>query len=102
MDHNQFVYNGLAYQSNYQAGLRILDVSSIRRDPTGKSVEEIAFFDVYPEDDNQPGGGIADWSFGTWSHYTFASGWIVINTIDRGAFVVKMNKFAAIGKGRFW
>ncbi|KAF2744808.1 hypothetical protein M011DRAFT_496066 [Sporormia fimetaria CBS 119925] len=100
VDHNQFVIDGLAYQSNYQAGLRILDVSSIPFDSTGKSVKEIAYFDVYPEDDNNEGGGIAIWDAGTWSHYPFASGFIVINTIDRGAFVVKMSKFRGRGFGK--
>lgn len=100
VDHNQFIYDGLAYQSNYQAGLRILDVSTIPSDPSGKSVKEIAYFDVYPPDDDEEGGGIAVWDFGTWSHFTFPSGWIVINTIDRGAFVVKMSKFAGRGYGK--
>lgn len=100
VDHNQFVYNGLAYQSNYQAGLRVLDVSSIPWAPSGKNVEEIAFFDVYPEDDNLEGGGEALWDFGTWSHFTFPSGYIVVNTIDRGAFVVKLSKFKGQGYGK--
>ncbi|KAF1975412.1 hypothetical protein BU23DRAFT_458349 [Bimuria novae-zelandiae CBS 107.79] len=102
VDHNQFVYDGLAYQSNYQAGLRVLDVSSIPRDPTGKSVKEIAFFDVYPPDDDQRGGGEALWEAGTWSHYTFPNGWIVVNTIDRGVFVVKLSKFKGRGHGKRW
>ncbi|KAF2009259.1 hypothetical protein BU24DRAFT_445137 [Aaosphaeria arxii CBS 175.79] len=102
VDHNQFVYNGLAYQSNYQAGLRILDVSSIPEDPTGGSVEEIAYFDTYPTDDNLPGGGQALWNGGTWSHYTFPSGWIAINTIDRGVFTVRLNKFPGKGYGKRW
>ena len=34
VDHNQFVHDGLAYQSNYQAGLRILDVSTIPEEDT--------------------------------------------------------------------
>lgn len=103
VDHNQFVYDGLAYQSNYQAGLRILDVSTIPEDPTGAGVEEIAFFDVYPPDDVEEGGGVASWDFGTWSHYTFpTSGNIVINTIDRGAFVVKMSGFRQRGFGKRW
>lgn len=55
------MHDGLAYQSNYQAGLRILDVSTIPEDDTGKGVEEIAFFDVYPGDDGEEGGGVADW-----------------------------------------
>ena len=100
VDHNQFAHEGLVYQSNYQAGLRILDVSSIPKNPDGSKVEEIAYFDVYPQDDELPGGGSAVWDSGTWSHYTFGSGYTVINTIDRGAFVVKP-KFGR-GKGKYW
>ena len=100
VDHNQFVHEGLAYQSNYQAGLRILDVSSIPKFPDGSKVEEIAYFDVFPQDDELPGGGSAVWDSGTWSHFTFNSGYTVINTIDRGAFVVKP-KFGR-GKGKYW
>ncbi|KAH8151813.1 uncharacterized protein LAJ45_03804 [Morchella importuna] len=89
IDHNQYVANGKAYQSNYGAGLRILDVSSIPSDPTGAGVKEIGFFDVYPEDDNEPRNGVLDF-VGSWSSYAlFKSGWIVVNTIERGAFVVK-------------
>lgn len=99
IDHNQYIYDGLAYQSNYGAGLRILDVSSIPSDPTGAGIEEVAFFDIYPEDDQAEGGGMATF-VGTWSHYTFPSGWVVVNTIERGAFVVKMNKFKGRGFGK--
>lgn len=100
VDHNLFVWNGLAYQSNYQAGLRILDVSSISEFPDGSQVEEVAYFDVYPGDDAQPGGGDALWDGGTWSHWTFESGYTVINCIDRGAFVVKPTLSGGKGKGR--
>ena len=100
VDHNQYVYDGLSYQSNYQAGLRILDVSSIPQFPDGSKVEEIAYFDVYPPDDTQPGGGDALWDAGTWSAYTFPNGYVVVNTIDRGAFVV-MQK-GGKGKGKYW
>lgn len=48
IDHNQYIANGKAYQSHYGAGLRILDVSSIPSDPTGKGVKEVAFFDGAP------------------------------------------------------
>ncbi|GLB42071.1 hypothetical protein LshimejAT787_1100860 [Lyophyllum shimeji] len=89
IDHNQYISNGRSYQSNYGAGLRILDVSSIPRDPTGAGVHEIGFFDIYPEDDDLEGGGIIDFA-GSWSSYgMFKSGWILINTIERGAFVVR-------------
>ncbi|CRK29942.1 hypothetical protein BN1708_005081, partial [Verticillium longisporum] len=92
IDHNQFVIDGFAYQSNYGAGLRILDVSSLPQDPTGKLVKEVGFFDVYPEDDRNANGGSIDF-IGTWSHYPFfKSGFILVNTIERGAFVVKRQK----------
>jgi hypothetical protein len=48
-----------------------------------------------------PGKGSAVWDSGTWSHFTFeGSGYTVINTIDRGAFVVRP-KFG-LGRGKYW
>lgn len=89
IDHNQFVVNGTTYQSNYGAGLHVLDVSSLSTDPTGADVTEVGFFDIYPEDDVLPDGGAAAF-VGTWANYPFfPSGFIVVNTIERGAFVVK-------------
>jgi choice-of-anchor B domain-containing protein len=94
IDHNQYVSNGFAYQSNYGTGFRVLDVRSIPEDPTGRGVREIGFFDVYPEDDNEPGGGVVDF-VGTWSSYAlFGSGFIFVNTMERGGFVVRMKEGA--------
>ncbi|KAI0114799.1 hypothetical protein F4814DRAFT_293485 [Daldinia grandis] len=91
IDHNQFVNGDFVYQSNYGGGLHILDVSSIPSDPTGKGVTEVAYFDIYPEDDDEEGGGQVEFQ-GTWSHYPyFKSGYIMINTIERGAYVVKLS-----------
>jgi choice-of-anchor B domain-containing protein len=92
IDHNQFVVNGATYQSNYGAGLHVLDLSSLSTDPTGAGVSEVGFFDVYPEDDMLPtGGGLG--FVGTWANYPFfPSGFIVVNTIERGAFVVKRSR----------
>jgi choice-of-anchor B domain-containing protein len=88
-DHNQFVVNGFTYQSNYGSGLRVLDVRSLPQDPTGKGVKEVGFFDVYPENDKNSKGGSLEF-VGTWSSYPyFKSGFILVNTIERGAFVVK-------------
>jgi choice-of-anchor B domain-containing protein len=102
IDHNQYVYDGLSYQSNYGAGLRVLDVSSIPNDPTGAGIEEVAYFDIYPEDDGEPNGGVIDF-VGTWSHYAaFKSGFIFVNTIERGGFVVKMKQFEKRGRGRHY
>lgn len=85
----EFVIDGFAYQSNYGQGLSILDLTSIPTDPTGGSVTEAGYFDVYPEDDEMEGGGQLEF-VGSWSHYPFfKSGYILVNTIERGAFVVK-------------
>ncbi|KAH7329923.1 hypothetical protein BKA65DRAFT_527651 [Rhexocercosporidium sp. MPI-PUGE-AT-0058] len=98
IDHNQYVYDGYSYQSNYAAGLRVLDISSIPSDPTGANVCEAGFFDIHPEDDLLPGGGNTTF-VGTWSMYPyFRSGYIFINTIERGAFVVKMTGKDCIDK----
>ncbi|KAL0958576.1 hypothetical protein HGRIS_000714 [Hohenbuehelia grisea] len=90
IDHNQYIHEGKAYQSNYGNGLRVVDLSSIPSDPTGNGVKEIGFFDINPEDDNEPGRGLVKF-WGTWANYPyFPSGYIVVNTMDRGAFVVKL------------
>lgn len=53
---------------------------------------EIAFMDIYPEDDEVEGGGIIDY-FGTWGSYAyFKSGFIFVNTQERGGFLMKMSK----------
>jgi len=89
IDHNQYVYDGYSYQSVYGAGFTIFDVSSIPSDPTGKSVYEAAFFDTHPEDDELPGNGAVVFT-GSWSSYSeFKSGFIYVNTIERGSFIIK-------------
>lgn len=92
IDHNHYVVDGLIYQSHYGAGLRVLDATSIPRDPTGASICEVAHFDIYPEDDGEVGGGIVEF-VGSWSSYAFfKSGYVFINTIERGVWVVKLTK----------
>lgn len=92
IDHNQYVVGDLIFQSNYAAGVRVYDVSSVPEDPTGRGVCEIAFFDIYPEDDDEPGGGVIAFS-GSWASYAyFKSGFVFVNTIERGAYLVKMTK----------
>lgn len=60
-DHNMYVRGRHVYQSNYRAGLRVLDLRSV----DAGELQEVAFFDVYPPNDD-PG-----FSFGTWSNYPF-------------------------------
>lgn len=90
IDHNQYIQNGLTFQSNYGSGLRILNISSIPQDPTGKGVKEVGYFDIYPEDDRMKDGGSTEF-VGSWSSYAgFKSGFIFVNSIERGGFVVKL------------
>ena len=42
IDHNLYIKDGIAYQSNYRAGLRLLDVNQ------PDNPEEVGFIDIYP------------------------------------------------------
>ncbi|GAB1317917.1 Regulatory P domain-containing protein [Madurella fahalii] len=87
IDHNQYVVSGLTYQANYGSGLRIVDVSGVELDPTGGNFEEVGFFDCHPEDDDI--NGVIEF-LGTWSVYPyFRSGYILLNSIERGIFSLK-------------
>ena len=71
-DHNLYIVGNLMYQSNYGAGLRILDITD-RTQPV-----EIAFFD------NSPYGGAS------WSNYPyFKSGVVVMTSTGDGLFIVR-------------
>ena len=78
-DHNQYTHRGHVWQSNYMAGLRILDVDQSGEIP---QLTEVGFFDVAPGDD-RPGYE------GSWSNYPyFASGVVVATSMERGLFVL--------------
>ncbi len=83
IDHNQYTRDGYSFQANYTSGLRILDV----RDPM--ALVEVAFFDNFPSlDDNRAFDG-------AWSNYPyFASGNVIISSIDEGLFVVRPTALA--------
>lgn len=88
IDHNLFTIDGIAYMANYNAGLRVVDATSLESDPTGKGLKEIAYFDVYPEDDG--GKGKLDF-VGAWGVYPyFKSGYIMVSSMERGLFSLKM------------
>ena len=77
-DHNLFIKGNLMYQSHYQAGLRIVDVS----DPLHP--KEVGFFDTAPFETDTPGFE------GTWSNYPFfKSGTIAVASGNEGLFLVK-------------
>lgn len=80
IDHNLYIRDGLAYQANYAAGLRI---TSLDRVDEG-ILEEVAFFDCRPEDDQVA-------FVGTWSVYPYwNSRYIGLNSIERGFFILKL------------
>jgi choice-of-anchor B domain-containing protein len=71
-DHNLYILGNLMYQSNYGAGLRILDITN-PTDPV-----EVAYFD------NSPYGGAS------WSNYPyFESGVVVVTSMNDGIFIVR-------------
>lgn len=77
-DHNLYIRGDLMYQSNYMAGLRIIDISD-RENP-----REVGYFDTAPY--NQPRPGFA----GSWSNYPyFESGVIAVTSMGEGLFLVK-------------
>ena len=80
-DHNQYVKGKYTYQSNYQAGLRILDITDI----ANGNLSEEAFFDIYPGSDST--------SFnGAWSNYPFFdSGIVIVSGIEQGLFILRPN-----------
>lgn len=79
IDHNNYVVGDKLYIANYRAGLRIVDISDIENG----NMNEIAYFDTYPNNDN------ANFD-GAWSVYPyFDSGNIVISDINSGFFLVR-------------
>ncbi len=77
-DHNLYIRGNTMYQSNYQAGLRVVDITDVA------NPVEIGYFDTVPWGTNDPGFG------GSWSNYPFfESGVIVVTSGSEGLFVVK-------------
>jgi choice-of-anchor B domain-containing protein len=76
-DHNLYIVGDLMYQSNYNSGLRVLDISDV------VNPREVAFFDTVPGEDFPSMNG-------SWSNYPFfASGVVVVTSGSEGLFLVK-------------
>ena len=77
-DHNLYILGDRMYQSNYQSGLRVLDIS----DP--ENPVEIGYFDTVPYGTNGPGFG------GSWSNYPyFKNGVVAVTSGSEGLFLVR-------------
>ncbi|MCI0436920.1 MAG: choice-of-anchor B family protein [Gemmatimonadetes bacterium] len=84
-DHNLYIRGNFMYQSNYQAGLRVLDIT----DPVNPV--EVGWFDTAPYGTNTPGFG------GSWSNYPFfQSGIVVVTSGMEGLFIVRKRGRATI------
>ena len=76
-DHNLYIVGDLMYQSNYNSGLRVFDIS----DP--ENPRQVGFFDTVPGQDSPAMDG-------SWSNYPFfKSGIVVVTSGSQGLFVVK-------------
>ena len=80
IDHNMYTDGPVLYQSNYTSGLRVLDTLDVEAEA---ALHQLAFFDVYPENDNA--------SFnGSWSNYPyFDSGTVAVSSYE-GLFLVRV------------
>lgn len=78
-NHNNYVKDGLLYAANYTMGLRVLECDN------GNFMNEVAYFDTHPENDNSGYDGI-------WSTFPyFESGTIICSDFQRGLFVLKLD-----------
>ncbi|MGB3541544.1 MAG: choice-of-anchor B family protein [Rubrivirga sp.] len=78
-DHNLYIKGRYAYESNYESGLRIVDLDQIENG----TLTEAAFFDTFPTQTRIGFGG-------QWSNYPyFESGLVIANDGDFGLFVLR-------------
>lgn len=79
IDHNMYVRGNLLYQANYDAGLRIVDITNIEQP------REVGFFDTVPS-----GADEASFRAGAWSVYPyFESGVIIVSSGTEGLFILR-------------
>lgn len=81
IDHNMYVKGNYVYQANYNAGLRILDLSNIENG----ELTEAGFLDTMPEEDSATFEGV-------WSVFPyFNSGTVAIAGIDGVLYLTRPN-----------
>jgi choice-of-anchor B domain-containing protein len=84
-DHNLYIKGDRMYQANYQAGLRVVDIS----DPLNPI--EVGHFDTTPYEGE--GTGFS----GAWSAYPFfESGTVVVTSMNEGVFVLRPRRAGLI------
>ena len=84
-DHNLYVRGNRIFQANYQAGLRVLDISD-REHPV-----EIGSFDTTPYEGNPAG------FYGAWTAFPyFRSGIVVVSSMQEGLFILRPREAALV------
>ncbi|HSM34951.1 MAG TPA: choice-of-anchor B family protein [Longimicrobiales bacterium] len=84
-DHNLYIKGDRMYQANYQAGLRVVDIS----DPLNPI--EVGHFDTTPYEGE--GSGLS----GAWSAYPFfESGTVVVTSMNEGVFILRPRRAGLI------
>ncbi|TYA70136.1 choice-of-anchor B family protein [Seonamhaeicola marinus] len=79
IDHNGYVKGDNFFFANYNAGMRVLDISDIEN----TNVSEVGFFDTYPDNNNTGFDG-------AWTVYPYLpSGNIIISDVTNGLFIVR-------------
>ncbi|MEO8275205.1 MAG: choice-of-anchor B family protein [Thermoanaerobaculia bacterium] len=79
IDHNLYVRGNFVFQSNYESGLRILQLTDLAQ----STLTEVGFFDLFPSSD------AAEFD-GTWNNYPFfASGNIPVSHISQGLYILR-------------
>jgi choice-of-anchor B domain-containing protein len=79
IDHNLYTHMGYAFEANYTAGLRIVDLADV----ANATLVEVAYFDIHPGTDS-PGFD------GAWSTYPyFASGTVIVSGMSEGLYVLR-------------
>jgi choice-of-anchor B domain-containing protein len=77
-DHNLYIVGDRMYQANYQAGLRVVDIS----DP--ENPREVGYFDTTPYGADPPGFN------GAWTAFPFfESGTVLVTSMHEGVFLLK-------------
>jgi len=84
-DHNLYIRGNLMYQSDYVAGLRVLDITN------PAEPKEVGYFDTVPVGENAPGFA------GSWSNYPyFKSGTVIVTSVGEGLFAVRYHPMQAM------
>ncbi|HSH05981.1 MAG TPA: choice-of-anchor B family protein [Anaerolineae bacterium] len=80
-DHNVYIIDNLAYQTNWMSGLRLLDITSL----PSTDFNLVGYFDFMPDSDSITPAG-------SWSSYPWlADNVIAVSTTDGGLYLVQYN-----------